>query len=345
MNVQVNMVDIHNWCGPIATVLPPRLYVVKRTGSLILRPDLDVWWVLIVVGGVSVSLLIGEIDCESSGVSMYAGFSRSIDTLVSLPLMLIVKCLSRLIFTSYGPSYGVCRDGRTVSLRTNTCDESFSCLNTNGRVESWFAVCVGRVSRIASVNCLAKSDCGWNLLLSTRNSPGRRSVVPYTNCAAVVLMSSLDAERSPSKIIGNLFGQSFRPWHMMDDFRVRCQRSMSIWLYARFKSILLKTLLPCRMWVKSCSRHMGAIPLSAFAPCGEVMHTNSLTDDKFPIWSKIQIRSLPLWTCRVWVASVLQMVVGLSFQCNVWRLLLLVWVPLRWVEWCPWILPANRRTQ
>lgn len=58
----------------------------------------------------------------SSGGSMYAGFRRSSDTFVCLLLTMIRKCLSFLLTTLYGPSYGRDSVGLMRSFRINTYD-------------------------------------------------------------------------------------------------------------------------------------------------------------------------------------------------------------------------------
>lgn len=63
---------------------------------------------------------LGLMLSETSSV-VNAVFNRSMDIFTSRPLTRMMKYFSFRFRTSYGPSYGGCKDARTASFLINTC--------------------------------------------------------------------------------------------------------------------------------------------------------------------------------------------------------------------------------
>ena len=151
----------------------------------------------------------GDVGCEGTvagklGLSRWAGLRRSKDTVFFRPLMSKVKNLGSRFKTRYGPSYGCCRALRIASRRTKTCVVVCSSGLTCACCCLWGGGCTGRSSRMVAAN-LATYDVASGMSAEStveKNSPGSRKVVPYTNSALVQAMSSLSAERMPSRTKG-----------------------------------------------------------------------------------------------------------------------------------------------
>jgi len=99
---QVRCFGQHTW-QPERVTMVPWVEVAVQSGEGIGK-----------AGVVSTSDWIGEVD------SRKAGFKWSIEITSCFPLISTVKCLSALLMTWYGPSYGCCRGFFTTSCRTKT---------------------------------------------------------------------------------------------------------------------------------------------------------------------------------------------------------------------------------
>lgn len=89
---------------------------------------------------------------EAAGASTNAGFTRSNETVSSLPLRETVTVLSERRNTRKGPSYGGVSGGRDASRRTKTCSQSCTARGTNTPVEDGDRGAVGRTRRMARRN-------------------------------------------------------------------------------------------------------------------------------------------------------------------------------------------------
>ena len=79
---------------------------------------------------------------------MYAGLTRSSDTVSSWPLRRSVTVLSERRSTLNGPSYGDSSDAREASLRTKTCVQCRRSAGTNTGAEDEERGAVGRIRRM-----------------------------------------------------------------------------------------------------------------------------------------------------------------------------------------------------
>ena len=159
---------------------------------------------------------------------MKAGLRRSMDTVSVRPLFERVKYLSFRSITRKGPSYGRCNGPLVASWRTNTCvalcRASGMCDDRRG---PWCCAGTGRCRRIVS-RSRSRREVGSGLVIceKLKNSPGSRSVEPYTNSAGLHCKSSFTAVRIPSMTIGSssrqfvLFKRAFK-----DVFSWRWKRS------------------------------------------------------------------------------------------------------------------------
>ena len=96
------------------------------------------------LGGVSdlvVGWMIGLLS-SVGGTSMYAVFTRSIETVSVRPFFFILIVLSPRLMTSNGPSYGACSGLRTASCLTFT----YTCVDPNRFLSMYASRCETRVA-------------------------------------------------------------------------------------------------------------------------------------------------------------------------------------------------------
>jgi len=79
---------------------------------------------------------------------MWHVLTRSRESLLGLPLLMTVIVLSSRSITSYGPSYGEERGGRTASTLTKTCDAFAMSFSTKMRL---FVANLGGTGQYASI--------------------------------------------------------------------------------------------------------------------------------------------------------------------------------------------------
>lgn len=141
-----------------------------------------------VVGGDAAFVVSGGVASSiSSFVRTYAGFIRSMDTVVSLFRNLSTKYFAVRLSISYGPLYGGCSGFLTASFRRKTCVAFARSLKTKVLRFTWFVVSSDRTTRHFLFRSEAKLFGSCCVL--SRETPPVGKYSPYNISAAVDCMS------------------------------------------------------------------------------------------------------------------------------------------------------------